>query len=139
MATGAGNFIMGGSVTGGPAQDTYDGMLVRSATAFLGLAHYDCLNCHNGRGHLDQISLWGSQTTRQQAWGLSSFMSHTATSRTPVSRTAAQPYYWGLADDTTYKKDYPLNTTTGNRPARQPGARVGHGAFFRRAVGARNR
>lgn len=56
-ATGATNFIIGGSVTGGPAQDTYDGMLVRSATAFLGLGHYDCLLCHNGRGHLDQISL----------------------------------------------------------------------------------
>ena len=40
---GSANFIMGGSVTGGPAQDTYDGMLVRSATAFLGMAHYDCV------------------------------------------------------------------------------------------------
>lgn len=36
MPNGADNFIMGGSVTGGPAQDTYDGMLVRSATAFWG-------------------------------------------------------------------------------------------------------
>jgi len=55
LDTGNANFIIGGSVTGGPAQDTYDGMLVRSATAFLGMSHYDCLLCHNGRGHLDQI------------------------------------------------------------------------------------
>ena len=41
--------------------------LVKSAQAFLGLDHYDCLLCHNGRGHLDALSLWGSQTTRSQA------------------------------------------------------------------------
>src|SRR6202011_3941166 len=55
FATGPANFILGGSVTGGPAQDSYDGMLVRSATSFLGMSHYDCVLCHNGRGHLDQI------------------------------------------------------------------------------------
>jgi hypothetical protein len=32
-----------------------------------------------------------------------------------------QPYYWGVLDNTpAAKTDYPLNTTTGNRPARQP-------------------
>src|SRR5712692_7921810 len=67
LGAGGGNFIVGGSITGGPAQDTYDGMLVRSASTFLGMSHYDCLLCHNGRGHLDLISLWGSQSTRLDA------------------------------------------------------------------------
>jgi hypothetical protein len=114
------NWLVGGVVTGGPVQDIWDQQTANVAETFLGIAHVNCLLCHNGRGHLDALSLWGSQTTRQQAWGLSSFLSHTATSRTPVMQGQPLPYYWGLADDTIYKKDYPLNTTTGNRPARQP-------------------
>jgi hypothetical protein len=114
------NWLVGGVVTGGPVQDIWDQQTANVADTFLGIAHVNCLLCHNGRGHLDSLSLWASQTTRQQAWGLSSFMSHTNTSRTPVTKGTPLPYYWGLADNTVYTKDYPLNTTTGNRPARQP-------------------
>jgi len=112
------NFLVGGVVTGGPAQDIWDQQTANIATTFLGLSNLNCLLCHNGRGHLDSLNLWGAQTTRQQAWGMSSFLSHTRTSRTTVSQNV---YYWGLADDVRgYTADYPLNTTTGNRPARQP-------------------
>jgi len=76
----------------------------------------NCLLCHNGRGHLDSLSLWGSQTTRMQAWWMSSFLSHATTPRTTVSQNV---YYWGVVDNPK-AADYPLNTTTGNRPARQP-------------------
>ena len=113
------NWLVGGVVTGGPVQDTWDQQTANIAETFLGIAHVNCLLCHNGRGHLDALSLWGSQTTRQQAWGLSSFLSHTATPRTATD--VKNVYYWGLADDGRgYTADYPLNTTTGNRPARQP-------------------
>jgi len=78
---------------------------------FLGIAHVNCLLCHNGRGHLDSLSLWGYYTTRQQAWGMASFMSRTATTQTGQG---VQP--WSLAN--TRVVDYQLNTTTGNRPAR---------------------
>ena len=111
------NWLIGGVVTGGPQQDIWDQQTANMADTFLGIAHVNCLLCHSGRGHLDSLSLWGSQTTRQQAWGLSSFMSHTDDPRTTVAQNV---YYWGLADNTRYKTDYPLNTTTGNRPARQP-------------------
>ncbi|HLK64215.1 MAG TPA: DUF1549 domain-containing protein [Bryobacteraceae bacterium] len=115
------NFLVGGVVTGGPIQDIFDQQTANTFDVFLGLSHVNCLLCHNGRGHLDSISLWGSQTTRYQAWQLASYMSHTVASRTPVSSAANQPYYWGLADNTAKAKtDYALNTTTGNRPARQP-------------------
>ena len=125
-ATGATNFIIGGSVTGGPAQDTYDGMLVRSATAFLGLGHYDCLCCHNGRGHLDQISLWGSQTTRMQAESMSAFFVRTRLTRYPApnpppGQTSPDPYYQStLVEDVVNVNSYDLNTTYGNRPNRVP-------------------
>src|SRR5579871_5845741 len=110
------NFLVGGVVTGGPVQDIWDQQTANIAQTFLGIAHVNCLLCHNGRGHLDALSLWGSQTTRQQAWGLSSFLSRTTTPRTTVSNNV---YYWGLADNPR-AADYPLNTTSGNRPARQP-------------------
>ena len=119
--TGTLNFLVGGVVTGGPIQDIFDQQTANTFDVFMGLSHVNCLLCHNGRGHLDSISLWGSQTTRYQAWHLSSYLSHTDATRTPVSSAANQPYYWGLVDNSVKARvDYPLNTTTGNRPARQP-------------------
>ena len=91
------NWLVGGVVTGGPMQDIWDQQTANIADTFLGIAHVNCLLCHNGRGHLDALSLWGAQTTRQQAWGLSSFLSHTDTSprdhrfATATSITGASP------------------------------------------------
>ncbi len=113
------NFLVGGLVTGGPVQDIFDQQTANTVQTFLGISHMNCLLCHNGRGHLDALSLWGYETTRQRAWGMSSFMSHTDTLRTSVTGAVnGQPYYWGLSDNTRYKTDYALNTQTGNRPAR---------------------
>jgi len=109
------NWLVGGVVTGGPQQDIWDQQTANIADSFLGITYVNCLLCHDGRGHLDSINLWGAQTTRLQAWWLSSFLSHTTTPRT----TSGSQYYWGLADNPK-AANYPLNTTTGNRPARQP-------------------
>ena len=69
-------FVPGGMTTPmGPIQDTYDTFVSRTAQTYLGIAYYDCLLCHNGRGHLDSISLWGSQITRAQSWQMSAFFS----------------------------------------------------------------
>ena len=115
------NYLPLSVVTGGPAQDIFDMQTANMADQFLGIAHVNCLLCHNGRGHLDTLSLWGSQTTRVQAWGLSAFMAKTrtlsvATPVNPATNTSASNF-WALS---TYTTDYQLNTTTGNRPARQP-------------------
>jgi hypothetical protein len=116
------NLVVGGIVTGGPIQDDFDQQTANIATMFLGLSHVNCLLCHNGRGHLDALSLWGSQTTRYQAWQLASYLSHTQPKNVPVDAAAGnQPYYWNVQDNTpAARTDYPLNTTTGNRPARLP-------------------
>lgn len=114
------NYYPLGIVTGGPAQDIFDNQTANIADQFLGLAHVNCLLCHNGAGHLTTLSLWGGQTTRYQAWGLSSFISHTYTQSitTPKDPTTGATYnYYSLAK---YSTDYGLNTTTGNRPPRQP-------------------
>ncbi|MCU1327799.1 MAG: hypothetical protein JWN34_3169 [Bryobacterales bacterium] len=115
------NYLALGIVTGGPQQDIFDSQTAKIAREFLGIAHMDCLLCHNGRGHLETLSLWGSRATRSQAWGLSAFMAKTqvrniATPQDPNNPNARYNYF-AIQRLTT---DYNLNTTTGNRPARQP-------------------
>jgi hypothetical protein len=112
------NWIITSRVTGGPNQDVWDGEAAAVAETFLGMSHVNCLLCHDGRGHLTNISLWGENFTRMQAWGMSSFFSHVGLVET-VTATGANTYYW-YANDNAYKTNYALNTTTGNRPPRQP-------------------
>ena len=120
LDTGSANFILGGSVAGGPAQDSYDGMLVRSATTLLGMGHYDCLLCHNGRGHLDQISVWGAATTRMDAESMAAFFAHTRLTRYPTN-DVTDPYYNAtFVTDAITTAGYDLNTNYGNRPNRTP-------------------
>jgi hypothetical protein len=129
------NFLIGGFMGGGPVQDIFDEQLAYTVDTFLGISHMECILCHSGRGHLDELSLWGYYASRQEAYGMASFMSHTATVRTPVpGANLGNPYYWGLRNNVNgvttpigagrynYTNDYPLNTDTGNRPAR--GART---------------
>ena len=115
------NYLIGGLVTGGPSQDIFDSQTAMVADQMLGMAHVNCLLCHSGKGHLDTLSLWGSQTTRTQAEQLSSFMAHTWVKNVkivdPTNAANNNLYYWSLA---AYSTDYALNTTTGNRPARSP-------------------
>jgi len=119
-AQGELNWLVGGWVIGNPQQDNIDQEAANVAETFLGIAHMNCVLCHNGRGHLDALSLWGKSTLRTQAWGFASFLSHTTTSRVPVANAVNnQPYYWAVRDDKPrVLADYTLGTTTGNRPAR---------------------
>jgi hypothetical protein len=96
---------------GGPVQDIFDLQAANTAETFLGISHMNCLLCHNGRGHLDSLSLWGYYTTRQQAWGMAAFMA-----RTNALGTGGNNAPWSVQNSRVV--DYQLNTTTGNRPAR---------------------
>ena len=113
------NYLIGGVVTGGPNQDIMDQMTANTFDTFLGITHVNCLLCHNGRGHLDQLSLWGSQTTRYQAWQLASFVSHTQAKTVNLTSGTTTTTVWSLLDNQKgFTLDYTLNTKTGNRPAR---------------------
>ena len=120
-------YIVGALTTGGPIHDTWDAMAVDTATDFLGIAHMDCLLCHDGAGHLDSLSLWGEQALRGEAWGLAAFFSRTAFTRPRIRTTdGSRPYplrYWVVFDRP--RGAYFLDTTTGNRPERQPRANGG--------------
>ena len=118
--TGEINFNVGGVVTGGPVQDVWDQQTANIADTFLGVAHVNCLLCHNGAGHLTTLSLWGGKQTRVAAWGLSSFMTQSYTQTIPVSQ-GSNVFYWSIIDTNAARGPgkYALNTTTGNRPQRQ--------------------
>lgn len=115
------NFLIGSFVTGGPQQDIWDQQAADTAETFLGLGNMTCLLCHNGRGHLDALSLWGKGVARTQAWQMAAFFSQAFPVRTPVDPANRNVYYWSYAADARrYPGVYNLNTTTGNRPPRQP-------------------
>ena len=116
FAKGEPNWVVGGTVTMGPAQDTYDGQAVAVATTFLGINTVDCLLCHDGARHLDQVNLWGSKQTRMNMWGLSASFARTSMQRQaiPMMTNVAKFIVSDLAAG-----DYRLNTTTGNRSPRQ--------------------
>lgn len=116
--SGAANYPAGASTPMGPVQDTYDTMLVRTATAFLGLGYYDCLLCHGGRGHLDQISLWGGTTTRAEAWQMAAHFSRMRLRRNPAVQGEALYNSFDVTNAPTGQ--YDLNTSYGNRPNRTP-------------------
>jgi hypothetical protein len=115
------NYIVGGVVSGNPpgGADNWDQQTADIASHFLGLSNLNCLLCHNGNGHLNSLNLWGAQTTRMQAWGMASFLSHTPQPGRTTVNGNNNIYYWSVNDNTRLP-DYPLNTNTGNRPARQP-------------------
>jgi hypothetical protein len=114
------NWTIGGIVTGGPrtGQDIFDQMAVNSVEAFLGVSHFDCVMCHDGRRHLDTLTLWGKNAVRVDAFGMSAFFAKTATPQTVVSVMPNRRYF--AVNDDPRRADYALNTTTGNRPSRQP-------------------
>ena len=111
------NFIVGGIVPMGPNQDTMDGTAVEVTRAFLGINATDCLLCHSGAGHLDQVNLWGSQKTRTDAWGISAFFARTLRRRQLLN---SQPNYAKFTVSEAPAGEYQLNTTTGNRQKREP-------------------
>jgi hypothetical protein len=118
FADGTGNWLLTSDTNGGPQHDDYDQAAADTATTFLGMGHVNCILCHNGRGHLDTLSLWGRNAKRSEVYGMSAFfgrMNFTATRPDPTNLNLR---YYAIVD--TGRQDYTLNTTTGNRPARAP-------------------
>ncbi len=120
----AASYILGGIAPGGPADDEYDMLAYKTAKMFLGLGNYDCLMCHNGRGHLDQINLWAAGVQRTDAEHMSAFFSHerrTGFVVTPTTTPDQMTFYANstvVNEATNTNSNYTLPTTNGNRPNR---------------------
>jgi hypothetical protein len=115
FADGETNWVVGGTVAMGPAQDTYDGQAVNMAQMFLGINAVDCVLCHDGARHLETVNLWGKEQTRANLWGLSAFFARTRMARQVVSQTPLYAKYI-VSEATT--GEYQLNTNNGNRSIR---------------------
>jgi hypothetical protein len=115
---GTGNFLLGSDTSGGPNQDDYDQMVADVSGTFLGVSHVNCVLCHNGRGHLDSLSLWGRNAKRSDAWGMAAYFSRVSFAATRPDPANPNLRYYAVNDNG--RTDYALNTTTGNRPPRQP-------------------
>lgn len=114
---GATDYVLGGITPMGPAQDTYDATLVQATSRFLGISTFDCLLCHNGAGHTNALNVWATSVKRNEAWEMSAFFSRIGFKRNVVSR---QPNIDNFDVFDLQNGNYMLNTTSGNRPARQP-------------------
>ncbi len=114
--TGAANFVVLGRQSMGPSQDWYDLTLFQTAEKFLGVSHYDCVLCHDGRGHLDELSLWGRGMTRLKAQGMSAFFSRVNMAQPFNDRGNPLAGSWVVSD--LARGNYALGTNYGNRPNR---------------------
>jgi hypothetical protein len=114
-ADGAVNYLLAGRQSMGPVQDWYDLMLYQAADRFLGMSHYDCLLCHDGRRHLDDISLWGKSQIRLDAQRMAAFFSRV---NIAAFRDNTSPYFNSLTLSDRERGNYALGTTFGNRPNR---------------------
>jgi len=111
------NWQLGNRTTGGPVQDHFDQMAASTMETFLGVSHFNCIVCHNGRGHVDTLSLWGKGASRTQAYGFAAFFAQATFVQQPRDqRPDPNIYYWTLGFNRA--GTYALNTTTGNRPPR---------------------
>lgn len=113
------NWMIGSDTNGGPVQDDYDQIAADAVSTFLGIGHLNCVLCHNGRGHLDTLSLWGRNAKRSEAWGMSAYFSRVSFRATRTNPTVdPNMRYYAILDNG--RVDYSLNTATGNRPPRAP-------------------
>src|SRR5437867_737006 len=117
------NWPVGNTVAMGPAQDTYDGQAVNLASMFLGINSVDCLLCHDGARHLDQVNLWGSTQMRRNMWGLSAYFARVRMQRQVTATMPRQIAKYIVTDAA--GGEYQLNTVSGNRTARRPIEGVG--------------
>lgn len=114
--TGPANWSVRTITPGGPVQDRYDTGYIRPATIFLGLGHYDCLACHDGRGHLDQLSLWGRSVARVETYRMAAHFARLNIAGRAVPGTDPYSGSFDISDRTA--GTYDLNTNFGNRPNR---------------------
>jgi len=114
------NFLVRGWQDGDPIQDTWDTLTDRVTTKFLGLKT-ECVSCHDGRRHLEQINLYMASRKRADFWGMSAFFSRMNLQRIGTD-TFNQGIIWNVTDRNTGGYYTQVSQTNpGPRPARSGG------------------
>ena len=115
FTVGPPNYWVRQILTNGPIQDTYDDMSAATGEQFLGMP-LNCLSCHNGKGHLEAVNTSMVSRTRYDFWKNAAFFAQ-VTQQVARDPATNNPQYT-ITDNTTGA--YRLNTTSGNKVARQP-------------------
>jgi hypothetical protein len=66
-------------------EDTCDEIAIATSRIFLGL-NLECVSCHDGASHLEQINLWLSQKKREEVWRQAAFYGNLNVYRPPPRR-----------------------------------------------------
>ena len=77
------NFVARAYQQGDPIQDTYDALTDRITRKFLGV-QTQCISCHNGARHLEEINLYLTARKREEFWKQSAFVARTSITVRPV-------------------------------------------------------
>ena len=66
-------------------EDSCDEMAIETSRIFLGL-NLECVSCHDGAGHLEELNLWLSDVKREQVWQMAAFFGDLTVYRPPPRR-----------------------------------------------------
>ena len=80
-------------------EDTLDEIAVSTAKYFLGL-NLECVSCHDGRGHTDQINLYLTQRKRVELWNQAAFFG-----KIRIFRPTLSNQEFTLLDGDTFRSD----------------------------------
>lgn len=119
--SGPANYWVRQIQTNGPIHDTWDNLSAHTGEKFLGLP-LNCLSCHNGVGHLEQVNTGLVRRTREDFWKNAAFFAqdYHRPQRDPATNRVewfVEPVVAGIPR---VPRGYVLNTTQGNKTPRQP-------------------
>ena len=100
-------------------EDTADEMAVMIFKHFMGV-NLQCISCHDGANHLEQVNVWLTQRKREEFWAQAAFFGHTRVMRRIELRNTQDEY---LIDD----KDPARIGYSRAAPSAVRGARLGDG------------
>ncbi|MBK5260336.1 MAG: DUF1549 domain-containing protein, partial [Thermoanaerobaculia bacterium] len=118
FTNGPANYWVRQIQTNGPVQDTFDNLSADSGEKFLGLP-LNCISCHNGLGHLEQVNSSLVKRTRDEFWKNAAFFA-TDIHRPQRDQVNNVVEYYIEANPNPARARYQLNTTSGNKTPRQP-------------------
>ncbi len=72
-------------------EDTADEMTVMLFKHFMGV-NLQCVSCHDGANHLEQLNVWLTQRTREELWAQAAFFGHTRVMRRVELRNTQDEY-----------------------------------------------
>ena len=72
-------------------EDTADEMTVMLFKHFMGI-NLQCVSCHDGANHLEQVNVWLTQRKRREMWAQAAFFGHTRVMRRVELRNTQDEY-----------------------------------------------